>query len=174
MRPSTILLLKNHALLLTNDIFDPHYYIDLISSRGIFDAHFFLRKVVKLVGKVFYLFCWYFSKLKPHIFISFYKIEYNRESWVHKSWKLLIQGSLLFNPSADAFELFSPVLTSLTSMCTTLFVLCQNGMKADKRWMLCSVLFHFGGLLPRGLSHPVQNRILADLSNFQHWKTSTS
>ena len=43
----------------------------------------------------------------------------------------------------------------------------ENETNADKRWMLCSILLHFGGLLPRGPSRQLQNRIAADLSNFQ-------
>ena len=42
-----------------------------------------------------------------------------------------------------------------------------NETNADKRSMLCSILLHFGGLLPRGPSRQLQNRIAADLSNFQ-------
>ena len=46
-------------------------------------------------------------------------------------------------------------------------ILGENETNADKRWMLCSILLHFGGLLPRGPSRQLQNRIAADLSNFQ-------
>ena len=72
-------------------------------------------------------------------------------------WKNLTNYFALMGPH---YFLSAPYVFSAT-------IYGENETNADKRWMLCSILLHFGGLLPRGPSRQLQNRIAADLSNFQ-------
>ena len=68
---------------------------------------------------------------------------------------------------ANYFALMGPHYFLSAPYVFSATILGENETNADKRWMLCSILLHFGGLLPRGPSRQLQNRIAADLSNFQ-------
>ena len=89
--------------------------------------------------------------------------------------KPIMNAGLFYVEKVD--QLFCIDGTSLFLKCTLCFFghySWWNETNADKRWMLCSILLHFGGLLPRGPSRQLQNRIAADLSNFQLQKKTWS